>query len=530
MRLMTALLPSLAASAAMALSGCGWVRPDPMSLQETVVRARADRTVIEAAYVPVNAPLTLSEALARALKYNYDAQLAKAEINLQERQLDLAMAQMLPRLAAGAGYDGRTNYNAATSINVITQQPSLAYSYSTQPSFATADLTLTWNALDLGLSFFQAKQQGYRALIAVERRRKVIDNIVRSTATAYWRAVSAAQLLPRIDPMLKQAREILVASRQASAQNLQSPLALLDFQQNMVLVLSELERLRNDLTAAQIELATLINIPPDQPVTYAAQMPENLVPLYGINNHQLEDVGLALRPELRIEAYQQKIDQQDVYKEILKMMPGIGVISGFNYNSNNLLFNSTWGEIGIRATFNLFNMIQGPKAIAVAVDAVQLSNQRRVALSVAVLSQINLAVQEYANSLDSYKTAQDVDDVGQQISRVANDVTVAGAQSESDRIRRQLTVLTARIARDRAQVRVLASLASIYSATGMDLVPAGAELQDLSKLSGQVEQAIVRWERGQLPELTPAPAPAAPTTTAAADPAAAAESTPTKTE
>src|SRR5512138_3700022 len=89
MRLMTALLPSLAASAAMALSGCGWVRPDPMSLQETVVRARADRTVIEAAYVPVNAPLTLSDALARALKYNYDAALAKAEINLQERQLDL---------------------------------------------------------------------------------------------------------------------------------------------------------------------------------------------------------------------------------------------------------------------------------------------------------------------------------------------------------------------------------------------------------------------------------------------------------
>jgi outer membrane protein TolC len=493
---------------AMALSGCGYIVPKPMTLEENVTRAQADRKVIDAGYVPLNGPLTLSEAIARALKYNYDAQLAKEEINLQEKQLDLALSQMLPRLAANAGYDGRTNYNAATSIDVRTQLPSLAYSYSTQPSYFSADLTLTWNALDLGMSYFQARQQGYRALIAVERRRKVIDNIVRSTAAAYWRAASAAQLLPQIEPMLKQARDILAASREASAQNLQTPLALLDFQQNMVIVLSELERLRNDLTAAHIELATLINVPSNQPINYAASMPEDLSPLFGVNNHQLENIGLAMRSELRVEAYQQKIDQQDVYKEILKMMPGIGVIAGFNYNSNNLLYNATWGEIGIRATFNLFNIIQGPKAIAVARNAVELSNQRRVALSVAILSQINLAVQDYANALEAYKTAQEVDRVGQQIGRVANNVSEAGAQSEADRIRRQLTVLTTRISRDRAQVRVLAALASIYSATGMDLVPAGAELQDLPALTNQVDHAIVGWERGQLPDITPAPAPA----------------------
>ena len=492
---------------AAALTGCGTVRPQPMSLQENVDRARSDRKIIEAAYVPLSGPLSLSEAIARSLKYNYDAQLAKAEVNMQERQLDLALAQMLPRLAAGAGYNGRTNYNAAQSVDVKTQQQSLSYSYSTQPQYFAGDLTLTWNALDMGLSYFQAKQQGFRALIAVERRRKVIDNIVRSTAAAYWRAASAAQLLPKIEPMLEQARNILAASRQASVMNLQSPLQLLDFQQNMVVALSELERLRNDLSAAHIELTTLINVSPETQVFYNPGS-EELAPLFGINNHELENLGLALRPELRIEAYQQKIDQQDVYKEILKMLPGVGIIAGFNYNSNNLLYNTTWGEVSVRATFNLFNLIQGPKAIGVARNAVEVSNQRRIALSVAVLSQINLAVQEYANSLDSYKTAQEVDRVGEQINRVSGAVATAGTQSEADRIRRQLTVLTTRVARDRARVRVLASLAGIYSATGMDLVPAGAELKDLPTLTGEVEQAILRWQAGQLPEMTPAPQPA----------------------
>jgi outer membrane protein TolC len=485
------------------LAGCGMVRPDAMTFEENAARAKADRKVIDVNYVPLTGPLDLAEAIARALKYNYDAQLARAEITLQERQLDLAAAQMLPRLAANAGYDARNSYNAAQSINVFTQQPSLVYSYSTEPQYSTLDLTLTWNALDLGLSYFQAKQQGYRVLIAVERRRKVIDNIVRSTANAYWRAQSAAVILPRLDPLLDTARKALEASRAASALNLQSPLNLLDFQQNMVIVLSELERIKNDLASARIELATLINIPNSQTVTFV-ETPESFSPYLAIDNHQLEDIGLALRPELRIESYQQKVARQDVYKEALKMLPGVSVIAGFNYNSDNLLYYSTWGALGMRATFNLFNLIQGPRAMAAAKEAVALAEQRRIALSVAILSQINLSITDYVNALDAYKTAQEVDRVGQEIGRVADSATEAGAQSETDRVRRQLTVLTARVSRDRAQTKVLASLAAIYASTGMDLVPAGAEFRDLPTLSEMVRRSIRRWMAGQLPELLPA--------------------------
>ena len=62
--------------------------------------------------------MSLAEAIARALKYNYEIQLAQAEVNLQEKQLDLAMSQMLPKLAAGAGYNWRNIPNAAESIDV----------------------------------------------------------------------------------------------------------------------------------------------------------------------------------------------------------------------------------------------------------------------------------------------------------------------------------------------------------------------------------------------------------------------------
>ena len=51
------------------------------------------------------------------------------------------------------------------------------------------------------MSYFQARQQGYRALVAVERRRKVIDGIVKGVQDAFWKAAIADRLLPRLDPV-----------------------------------------------------------------------------------------------------------------------------------------------------------------------------------------------------------------------------------------------------------------------------------------------------------------------------------------
>ncbi len=496
---MTFKRPAFAAAALVALAACT-VRPEPLSPEENVARANADRDVIAKNYVALDGPLTLAGAVARALKFNYDSQLAQAEIALQEKQLDLAMAQMLPRLATSAGYNWRTIPNAAQSVDVITRQRTAGWSYSEEPDHGLADITFSWNALDLGVSYFQAKQQAWRALIAVERRRKVIDNIVKTTAQAYWRAAAASSTLPKLDPMLEEARRSLITSQKVGQQSLQSPLALLDFQQNMLIVLAELEKMRNDMTAAQIELATLINVPQGTRIAFAS-VPSEMKFNSKIDNHKLEDIGLALRPEMRIESYQQRIDRQDIYKEILKMMPGVGVLGSLNYDSNDLLYKKTWGELGVRATFNLFNLVQGPRAIAVAQKSVEIDDQRRVALAVALLTQINLSVQEYANALDGYRTALEIDKIGQQMSRVADNVTAAGVQTEADRVRRQLTVLTTRVSRDKAMARLHGSLTSVYSSVGIDLVPAGADLNDLPTLTKQVESAISDWEAGRLPEL-----------------------------
>jgi hypothetical protein len=57
---------------------------------------------------------------------------------------------------------------------------------------------LTWNILDLGVSYARAKQQANNVLIAKENQRKALQDIIREVRTAYWRAAGAERLMGRI--------------------------------------------------------------------------------------------------------------------------------------------------------------------------------------------------------------------------------------------------------------------------------------------------------------------------------------------
>jgi outer membrane protein TolC len=490
----------LAALTAVLLASCT-MKPEPILQQEHVQRAKDDYQTLYAAYKPLEAPLTLSDAIARALKYNYDSELSKVELSLQDKQFDLALTQMLPRLAASAGYNWRSNDNAAESVSELTKQQTLQYSFSEEPEHGTAGLELSWNIIDFGVSYYQAKQQGYRTFVAVERRRKVINGIVKSVQEAYWKAEAANRLLPRVIPLLADAQRMLDASRESTSKKLEPALQSLDFQQNLLQVIGQLKHIQSDLITARLQLASLVNVPADGLIQFPA-MDMSIHGMAGpIDPRNLETIGLAMRPELREEAYQEKIDKQDVYKEIIKMMPGVGILGSINYDSNRYLFNPSWGQLGIQASYNLANLIEGPKAIEAARTSVEVAKARRLALSVAVLTQVNLSYQEYQVALDDYGVTKQIDDVQQQIRVASRNISTANAQSEADRVRRELAAMVSELSYDRSVSQVHTALVNLYSSVGVDLVPASVQTDDLAALSQQINRAIAGWEAGEMPQV-----------------------------
>ena len=183
------------------LFGCA-VKPIQMTSEEQFKLTQADLSKMFADQLTVDKPISLPEAMARAVKYNLDFRVQLMDEALKRGELQVAMNGMLPSLTASAGYNERNNVAASSSVSTDSGIESLETSTSQDKDIRTKDLTLAWNILDFGVSYAQAKQQSNQVLIAQEKKIMVVQNIIQDVRFDYWRALSAQRLLPKMNNIL----------------------------------------------------------------------------------------------------------------------------------------------------------------------------------------------------------------------------------------------------------------------------------------------------------------------------------------
>ncbi len=250
----------LATSAAVfVLAGCASLTPEVLSQQEIESQSRADLKKRMAEIAPINDAITIEEAIARALKYNLDHRAKSLEMALASGQLEAGKFDMMPRLLANAGYFSRDSdllrsqdFNGTNSFNPY---------ISSERNRSTQDLTLSWSLLDFGASYYNAKQNADRLLIATERRRKSMHTLIQNVRTTYWRALAAQTLSQRVSSAIVDAETALKDSRGMQAAKVRSPSESLRFQRTLLDNLRQLEALQRELITAKVELASLIGAP-----------------------------------------------------------------------------------------------------------------------------------------------------------------------------------------------------------------------------------------------------------------------------
>jgi len=490
------------------LSGCA-ITPEPIDADARLVSMMNDQTEIYGKQEPISRPLTFYDALARALKYNFENRLAMMEAVLQDTQLSVATLNMLPRLTASAGYLTRNNQLASSSQAVSNGQQSLVPSTSQDMSRGVADLAFTWNALDFGVSYFQARQQADRILIAQERRRKVVNNLVKEVLAAYWTANIADRLLPKLDPVLAEAEQALKLSKTIENDRLQPVLGVLEYQRSLLRVIDQLKKLKADLLIAKPKLAGLINAPMHTHLVLAQPDKTPEPPRLKTTPAELEKIGLFYRPELREEIYQERISQNEAWKEILKVMPGLTIPLSANWDSNSFLVYNLWMEAGARTTFNLVNLIAAPKIWKSAETQIEVAQTRRKALTVAALVQINIGFQQYIKALDSYQRAAELNKIDQGIFKVITDTTANDTGSELERIHAATAALASQLEREQSLSDVYGALGNIYASIGLDPATGAIEHITVRALAVQLEKTMGQWYAGDLPKLPAIPAVAA---------------------
>ena len=399
--------------AALLVGACSTV-PRPLDPVDVDARAEADlRTLFEGTEAP-RGEVGLAEAIARALKYNLDTRLAMMESVVAERRLDLADYDRLPQLAARAGYARRDNVLASSSFNLNTGVPNFGASTSQDRGIFNADLELSWNLLDVGIAWVDARQRGDEAMVAVERRRRTTANVVRDVRDAYWRLVAAERLGRQLGDLKRDVRRGLADSYAAQRAKLKPLEECLEDQRTLLDLQRQVLVLQRGIGEARSELGALMGLAPGTPFEIDAAT--DLVSEWGPDGvageapdaDRLREIALRHRPELLEEDYRARIAADEVLKARWRWLPGFELFAGAYHNDNSYLLNNEWAAAGARLSWNLLRAFSTPAAVRLARSEQELGELRRLALAMAVMTQVDVALQRLGQAREDFGIAAEM--------------------------------------------------------------------------------------------------------------------------
>jgi len=500
---------TIAAAAAIVviLAGCGSVQTRPIDGAEVQRQARLDRSESQRDVIPIKAPLSLEEAIARALKYNLERRSRMMEEAIALNQLDVSRYDMLPKLVASAGYSSRSEYATTRAVDSVTGQPSLANPFiSSDKHHATADLGLTWNLLDFGLSYYGARQNADRALIALERRRKAMHNLIQDVRTAFWRTASAQKLRNDVKSVMALAEDALVDARKAEDERLRSPLESLRFQRQLLDNLRLLETIDQELSTARIELAQLINAPLAAELTVVEPADTLNSRMLGVSVDTMEDVAIARNADLREQFYGARIAREETRRTMLRMFPSLSLGYSIKRDNDQYLVHNNWNEAGAQLSFNLLNLLSAPAQMRLADAGVALADQRRMATQMAILAQVHVARLQFSNALQQYQRSDSIWSVDERISGHIANREKAAASSKLESVSSKTAAIVSQLRRYQALAQAHAAASKLQATLGME--PDIGSVQDMSlpDLQAAVGGAIKHWENGELPAIAQTPA------------------------
>ena len=418
-----------------------------------------------------NLEIDLYTAIALSIKNNKELRVKLLENALSKRQIDKVKFEMLPALAANAGYSGSDYYKATTSATVpdSDRAGSIGEDFSTSSNrdLLNQDIGFTWNALDFGLSYIKAGQNADRYLISEENETKAAHNIVREVIRSYWNSMSAEKMLKKYDPLLLSVNEALNDSKKIEELLLTKPMDALLYQKELLDIQRALQTQKQSFIDAKIQLGTLMGLLPNQKF----KLVETKDPLNVLDMtlEEMEVHALQNRPELMENHYEERISVEQTKAGILSLLPGLNLNAAYTSTSNDFVAQQTNGQFGATIGANLLNVFNYSTIKKINETNTEVIREQRLALSMTVLSQVHIAKIDYELALEEFETARRYYEVSKKITEQVQNAQKIARFGKLEVIREQASLLVAELRYDIAFTKLQHSIGQIYSSAGIDV-------------------------------------------------------------
>lgn len=483
--------------AAIALAGCN-TTPEALSSQDIAAHASQALSGVTQGQELPQGQIDLYEAMARALKYNLEHRVSMMEADLAREDYDLSRYDQLPQIVANAGYYSRNNESGSSSLSLLSGRESLEPSTSTEKDVLDADMTVSWNILDFGLSYVRAQQLGSEALIVEERRRKAIIQIMEDVHRAYWRAASAQRLTERLTSLENEVKQAFDSSRSLYQSRRTAPMPALSYQRELNDITAQAQKMQRELTLAKIELASLMNMAPGQ--AFSLSIPSHMSRPKQLHMGLDDMISTALnhRPEMRESAYLIRIGEQEMKKALLESLPGLKLYAGGNQSSNDFLYNSDWTSVGAQASWNLMKVFTLDSRKSRANAQITLEQERALATAMAVMTQVNVARARYEFLQREYDTAATGTMVQSDILTQIETLSQSRSTSQQTLVRERMNTLISEARRDAIHAEMQESAAQIYTVLGYD--PYASDIKGTESIAEIAQSLRKLWQsRSQTP-------------------------------
>lgn len=451
------------------LAGCSVV-PKPILPEYIKEDVENNLQYLDTISQPITKPISLDEAINRAIENNLSKKLDLLSSALAEQKIDIVAFEALPSLTAKAGYSERNNYAASSSVPFTNGEPGVptgSYSVSQEKQTTTAGIGFSWNVLDFGLSYVRANQQADRYLIAKEKERKSIHNIKEEVRNAYYQAVSADELLKSIKPIMSEVQAALNDSEKITNLNIDSPIKSLTYQRELLEVIRSLNTLEENLVKSKIELAKLMGLKPGTHFELSEKIKDKYdLPNIEIPINKLERYALENRPELQETRYQERISEDEVKAVMLKMLPGIDLNAGYSTDNNKYLLNNDWISYGANVSWNLMSVFNSNLNRKLALTQIELAKQQKLALSMAVISQVHISLLDFEQAKKDYKLSERYFGVAKEIYKIIQNENSLDVNGNLSLIKEKLNYLISNLRLSSSYAKVQNSYGKVISSVG----------------------------------------------------------------
>ena len=169
---------------------------------------------------------------------------------------------------------------------------------------------------------------------------------------------------------------------------------------------------------AKLELAQLMGLLPGQQYTLAKV--DYIIPEIAMNISLMENTAMMSRPELMEARYQKRINKSEVRAALLSdaepQFNGFGNTDDSDYQKYN-----DYVEMGAQVSYNLMSVFSGPASRKVAKHPVDVAEEQRLAMAMAVISQVHIANMNFVQSRQDYTVAEEYLDVSKRLTKQTRD-------------------------------------------------------------------------------------------------------------